>query len=554
MNDRATTVVKIDGHDTRFILDTGAWFSHMSLANADALGLKREPLPMGFYESGIGGSYRPEVTTVRDFGILGVTLHNIDFTVGGSDPGMGLIGANFLDALDLDIDLAQGKLHLMKPGGDCHKTSLGWWAKDGVYQTADLDPSSRSNDRRSFVTVTINGKPFRAALDTGATATVLSRHAAERAGIDLDAPSVKASYATSGLGAKSYKTWIAPIDIFTVGTETIQHSRMQVMDGNIGEGAEAPDMLLGVDFFLAHHMFIANSQHRIYFTYNGGRVFSLAQAPKGSDVQDVAAAGALDTPVTAADYALRGQSHLSRGEPNAALADLDKAIGMAAVGTGAPRPDWYAARAHTHLALKQSDAARADLDKAIALDPGNVGNLLLRAHLKLLAKDKAGAETDIAAARQAAPAGSQQSRAVAQFYMAADRPAEALPLLDAWIRLHDDDSGLGEVLNSRCWARGLANVMLDKALPDCRKAIRRDGANPAYLDSLALIQLRQKDYAGAIANYRQAVAGNPRSAWSRYGLGLAELRGGQADAGNADLAAAKLLNSDIAARFAQFGI
>ncbi|MEA1674201.1 hypothetical protein [Nitrospirillum sp. BR 11163] len=36
-----------------------------------------------------------------------------------------------------------------------------------------------------------------------------------------------------------------------------------------------PDMLLGLDFLRAHRMFVAHSQHRIYFTYVGGPVFQV---------------------------------------------------------------------------------------------------------------------------------------------------------------------------------------------------------------------------------------------------------------------------------------
>lgn len=548
VGERATATAKVNGQDTRFILDTGAMFNSMSRANADDMRLKQTPLPEGFRGSGIGGSFGIEMTRVRDFGILGVTFHDAVFLVGGSDIGMGLIGASFLDFADLDIDLAQGKLHLMKPSG-CGRRPMAYWTKDGNYQVAELISSDDPDDRRSFVSVTIDGKPFRALLDTGAGATLLTRHAAERAGIDLSAPAASASYATRGVGAKSFRTWTVPIDTFSIGTETIQHSKMQVMDGAIGVGPDAPDMLLGVDFFLAHHIFVANSQKRIYFTYNGGRVFSLAQAPAGSDKPDVAAAGALDAPQTADDYALRGQAHLSRGEPAAALTDLDTAVGMRP-----DKADWYAMRARVHLALKQPDAAMADLDKAIGLDPDDVETLLQRARLKLGRNDKAGAENDIAAARQWAPPGSQQSRTVAQFYVAVDQPAAALPLLDDWIRLHRDDHDLGVVLGERCRARGLANVMLDKALDDCRRAIRRDGARAEYLDSLALVQLRLKHYAEAIGGYEQALAQQPQSAWSRYGLGLARIRSGQVAAGNADLAAAKAIDPRIGTRFAQLGI
>ena len=34
-----------------------------------------------------------------------------------------------------------------------------------------------------------------------------------------------------------------------------------------------PDMIIGADFFLAHRIYVARSQGKIYFTYKGGPVF-----------------------------------------------------------------------------------------------------------------------------------------------------------------------------------------------------------------------------------------------------------------------------------------
>lgn len=545
---RATAMVTINGQNTRLILDTGAMFNTMSRANATDLKLRESMLPFDVRGSGIGGSFGIELARVKDFGILGATLHNVEFLVGGSDGGTGFMGAAFLDVVDLDIDLAHGKLHLMKPS-DCGARPMAYWATDGNFQTADLLSSMNRNDRRSFVDVVINGKKIRAMLDSGSEATLLTRSAAERVGIDLSAAGVKATGRIAGMGAKSFQTWEVPVDSYSIGTETISHSKVLVMDGRVGLGVDAPDMLLGVDFFLAHHIYVANSQGKIYFTYNGGRVFSLAQAPGDDGKPDAAMAGAAGAPKTADDYALRGQADLSRGETGAALADLDKAIGM-----GPGKADWYATRARVHLLLGQPDTAMADLDQAIKLDPGDVGALLQRARLKLAHKDTAGAESDVAAARQLAQPGSQQSRVIAQFYIATGQPAEALPLLDDWINLHGSDHGLGAALNDRCRARAFANVMSDKALHDCRKAIKLDGANPAYLESEALAQLRLQDYADAITNFQQVVSQQPRWAWARYGLGLARIRSGQAAAGNADLAAAKAINPQIGAKFEQYGI
>jgi tetratricopeptide (TPR) repeat protein len=404
------------------------------------------------------------------------------------------------------------------------------------------------NDRRSFVDVTIDGKSIRALLDSGATATLLDRRTAERIGIDLKGPGVKPGVRIHGVGAKTYQSWVVPIDTFSVGTETIQHSEMLVMDGNFGDGSV--DMVLGVDFMLAHHMYIANSQRKLYFTYNGGRVFSLDTASIGA--HESAAAAANDVggePKTATEYALRGQARLARGELANALSDLDAALRL-----DPGSADDHLIRARILLAQKQSEAALDDLDKALSLDPKNLDALLLRARLRYGKKDEAGAAADLAAAQKLAPAGSMQSRSIASLYVAIDQPANALPLLDAWIRAHEDDSSLGSALNERCWARALANQSLGDALHDCREAIKRDGDRAAYLDSLGMVYLRRGNNAEAIKAYRQALAQSPHAAWSHYGLGLAELHSGQADAGNAELATARSLDKEIDARAAKLGL
>jgi hypothetical protein len=83
---------------------------------------------------------------------------------------------------------------------------------------------------------------------------------------------------------------------------------------------------------------------------------------------------------------------------------------------------------------------------------------------------------------------------------------------------------------------------------------RRDGEQPDYLDSLGLVQLRLGHDTDAIKAYEQALPQKPKSAWSRYGLGLAKIHSGQTDAGRADLAAAQALDPDIAKRAAKHGL
>ncbi|RDI97543.1 hypothetical protein DVT68_17295 [Dyella solisilvae] len=547
VGNKPTTLVQVNGSPTRFMIDTGAFFNVMSAANASALGLKLEPAPFGLRIDGIGGSAFVQQAKVKELGILNTTLKNVSFLVGGTDVGSALLGSNLLDFADLELDFAHGRLTLLKTE-HCAKTQLAYWEKDGNYNVADIEPGDNGHDRRTFINVMINGHKVRAMVDSGADATVLTRDAAERIGVNLSAPGVKAGSTAMGFGAKQVKQWTVRIDSFSVGTETIQHSQMMVIDGDIGDQT---DMLLGVDFILAHHMFIAKSTGKVFFTYNGGRVFTFA-TPPGEDPKTGAGSGADGTgaaPLSPEAYALSGQAHLSRGEPSAALADLDKAIGLA--------PDHaanYVARARAHEVARQPEAALTDLDTALGLDPKNFEALLMRAELRFSRKDRVGAAADATGASALAPAGSAEARTIATLYIQLDEPAAALPMLDGWIHMHNDDAMLGSALNERCFARSLSNQMLDDALKDCRKAIKRDGEKPPYLDSLGLVEFRLGHYPESVKAYEQAVAKLPRSAWSRYVLGLAKIRSGQVDAGNADLVAARSLDSQIETRATAHGL
>jgi len=49
----------------------------------------------------------------------------------------------------------------------------------------------------------------------------------------------------------------------------------------------------------------------------------------------------------------------------------------------------------------------------------------------------------------------------------------------------------------------------------------------------------------SIEDYDAALLLNPKAAWSLYGRGLAHLRSGAVEAGNADITAAKAIRSSI---------
>ena len=102
---------------------------------------------------------------------------------------------------------------------------------------------------------------------------MLTLDAAKRAGVTPESAGVVAAgTAYGGWGTRLVKTWIAPFPSFRIGEEEIRNTHLRIGALNLGD----TDMLVGADFFLSHRVYVANSQAKLYFTYNGGPVFDLS--------------------------------------------------------------------------------------------------------------------------------------------------------------------------------------------------------------------------------------------------------------------------------------
>ena len=180
---RPLTTAQINGRDVEFTIDSGAFFSMLSSASASELDLKTHFAPFGLYVTGVNGNASVSVATVKVFTLAGVPLHDVDFLVGGSDVSgsVGLLGQNVLHIGDVEYDLGQGVIRLMRPDG-CGKRFLAYWVKaNDPYSEMDIEPTSRERFHtvgRAF----LNGAEIRVAFDTGAEVSILSLQAAARAG------------------------------------------------------------------------------------------------------------------------------------------------------------------------------------------------------------------------------------------------------------------------------------------------------------------------------------------------------------------------------------
>lgn len=554
---RASVPVEVNDKPTRLWLDSGAWFSTMSQAKADELGLQTDLAPPGLKMSAHGGSFTPKIARIRDFSVNGSMVHNIDFVVGGSDPGNGLIGRSLIAKNDIEFDLAHGSVKLVRTS-KCDNVNMAYWAAGKPYFTAKLLPDRGGTTIHDLnLPIVVNGKTVTALIDTGAI-TVLGRDTAEAVGIDLNGPGVVPMNAIGGLGKRTTKAWRVHVDSVTIGDETILNATLTVLDGPISSGPDSPQMLLGIDFLLAHRVYISRTQHLIFFTYSGGSIFykDPNDAKLASTRVPVAAPAGLtrvvplertDEPKDAEEYSRRGSARMARNDAAGAIGDFTKAIVLEpAVAAN------YRRRAEAHILNGDAAAARTDLDHALKIAPNDPVLILARGWQRGRDGDDAGALADADAARKLTPGSSLENTSIASLYIELGQARQSIAIYDYLIETHPQDKLLGSLLNLRCWSRALAGVELDAALADCNRSIKAERSASA-LDSRALVEFRQRNFVAALADYDAALALDPNLAWSRYMRGQTRIALGQVEAGKSERDAAFASDPRVANRARRYG-
>ena len=584
---------QINGQKARFLLDSGNVYNNISRAAAEQYHLPLESIANDTaFVRGVGGTETVKLTTVDNFGFLGLTLRKIPFLVfdqGSSSEIAGLIGQNVLRGIsDVEYDLADGTVRFLKPVG-CETQALAYWAVKTPYSYVELksmsalEPHLRSE-------VTINGQRMSVWFDTGDSRSTLSLEAAKRAGITPNSPGVTFLGLGGGIGPAPVKMWVAPIDSFQIGGEKVAHTHLMVADfqPRDSEGfvsGDFPDLILGDDFFLSHRIYVAYSQNKLYFTYNGGPLFNLnlpqfasgataAPSASGASSPPSATSGAQptgDEPTDAAGFRRRGMAFASMREFDRALADLTRACELAP-GDAENRYQ----RGVIYRQQGQLKSALQDFDAALKMQPDDIDAHLARAELlnSNPEADPAAAATEIksdleAMRHLAAPDADVRLTLSSLYGDRGDYPA-AIAQVNQWLDTHHTASEHAEGLNERCWLRAKANQDLPEALEDCNQALALTPSaaaemgtfigtklapeNPAFLDSRGLVYLRLGRLKDAIRDYDSALNTDPRMSTSLYGRGLAELRLGDKTSGQADLAAAQKLYPGIAQDFAGMGL
>jgi hypothetical protein len=249
-------------HTTQnLIIDTGAFANMLTIDTVNALKLPK------FEMAGIAYSTQGRMTHYStaelDIGALhstGIKFLETEGIPGWKKTGVaGVLGADVLTRLDLDLDFGSKKANLMLQ--DHCPGQVVYWSRAYGVVPMDLDDNGHIK-----VLVTVNGVEMKAQIDTGSTGSTLSTEAVAL---------LPKSDASGSSDVQPH-----PVYTLTFGSVTVQNARLEVvedkigkhfqadeaMSGPIGERIRIPNVLLGNDILSKLHLYIAYKEKKIYVT------------------------------------------------------------------------------------------------------------------------------------------------------------------------------------------------------------------------------------------------------------------------------------------------
>jgi predicted aspartyl protease len=263
-----TTTVMLNGMPANMILDTGSSDTVVTREAAARLGLT---LTEAGDLAGIGGRNAAYSFTSRSFQIGTLRgghfdLMVSDFTVpAGKHHADGLLGADFLAAYDVDLDVPEGKAMLFKVVSGC--TAPAAVLNEPTYM-AKLEDTGNPLDLRPMVIVTIGTMRVKALVDSGSPDTSLFRNTARRLGLLTNDIGDEPHLMTGGVGRHPIFEVRRVSPPMTVGEITVNHLPVSILDQH--SDTSGVGMLLGLDFLMRVHAWFSFSSHTLFMQYPPG--------------------------------------------------------------------------------------------------------------------------------------------------------------------------------------------------------------------------------------------------------------------------------------------
>jgi len=258
--------VEVNDVPATFILDTGAERTVMSEDAVRQIGLERD----GWVAStlrGIGGiqqrpnalprSLRLGTTPLRRQTLTGdtsVTVGPLPMARLGGRPIAGLLGRDFLAPFDLDLDLRGRRMTLYDVEG-CKTAFLPWTTPYAAIRATTPIGAAL------VIELQVDGRPLRALLDTGASASLVTAPGMYRLGLTPEVLAHDPSGNGNGIGPAPVPMHRHRFAELRVGSEAIRDPALWVAPVRI---VPIVDMLLGADWLQSRHVWLSFATKQVF--------------------------------------------------------------------------------------------------------------------------------------------------------------------------------------------------------------------------------------------------------------------------------------------------
>lgn len=280
---------KVNGIETKMIIDTGGWYRQLFPVVQSKLNLPTTR--RNIYAIDATGRKTDKTVTVSDFEIGTFRAKDVPFYVpenGYDDDIGGLMGPQMFTTVDLDLDFANKKINFILQD-HCEGKVVYW--KTPSYAAI---PFVLGNDGHIRIPVELDGHQFKALLDTGASQSTITFRAAESAfGITKDSPGVtKNGHINGDKKAEEYERTfktltlagitfnnpkLAIIPDFMRNHQINEHQPQinSLIDTNPDtEGID--DIIVGLEELRHLHVYIAYKERKVYIS-------PITSAPPGQE-------------------------------------------------------------------------------------------------------------------------------------------------------------------------------------------------------------------------------------------------------------------------------
>jgi predicted aspartyl protease len=254
------TSAMINGHPVKLFVNSGAFYSFMSRETAQSINLPVKSIPTGFRFSAGKGDI---VATLGDVDQLKFGERQISNThfivVSGTDaPQPAILGQNILAINDAEFDLRSGIIRLSNPHG-CTGKEMAYWAQPDRVGAVALETPEGQLDPQVIGRVVVNGVAMRAMFSSG-NRTAISSKALSKIGLVN--------------GAQKIDT--IKLSKLNIGGEERSDVPVGVIAGNLNPDV---DLIVGLDFYLNHRIYVSKARRTLFFTANGE---SVSATPSGA--------------------------------------------------------------------------------------------------------------------------------------------------------------------------------------------------------------------------------------------------------------------------------